>query len=135
MGLPASVGGTTILENGLPVVFFFWPEMPYFAWAIDATTNNLQTLDLGQTAVNVGDVGFAVSTFNNLGTPNFHRVGTVNSNHYGLLRNSINLSDPLGNKGIKFSLGGYMSFDPGTFEAPKINRFHAGQTQLYKAAL
>jgi hypothetical protein len=136
VGLPASVGGTTILENGLPVVFFFWPEMPYFAWAVDATTNGFQTLDLGQTAINVGDVGFAVGTFDNLGTPDLHGAGSINSNHFGLLRPSLNISGPLGSHGLKFSVGGYVSLDPGTFKASdKIDRFHSEQTQLYKAAL
>ena len=58
-GLPATVGGTTVLENGLPVVYFFWPEIHFKTWRMDAMTPSSQLLDLGQTAVYIGDVGFS----------------------------------------------------------------------------
>ena len=41
IGLPASVGGTTVLENDLPVVYFFWPEMPFKSWRMDGMTNGV----------------------------------------------------------------------------------------------
>lgn len=135
IGLPASVGGTTILENGLPVVYFFWPELPIKAWRNDATISSVRLLDLGQTAINVGDVGFSVSTFDNLGTDVFQGRGSLNSNHFGLLRGDINLSGPIGRYGTKFTAGAYVSFDPGTFRPSEITRYYADRAQLYKAGL
>ena len=136
IGLPASVGGTTVLENGLPVVYFFWPEFPTKAWRTDAMTNGFQLLDLGQTAINVGDVGFSVGTFDNLGTSEFQGTGSFNSNHYGLLRNSLNVSGPINKKGLKFSLGMYSNLDPGTFKPNGgVYRYYSDKTQMYKAAL
>jgi len=32
IGLPSSVGGITVLENDLPVVYYFWPELPTRTW-------------------------------------------------------------------------------------------------------
>ena len=32
IGLPSSVGGITVLENDLPVVYHFWPELPSRTW-------------------------------------------------------------------------------------------------------
>ena len=32
IGLPASVGGTVVLENGLPVVYDFMGQMPTAVW-------------------------------------------------------------------------------------------------------
>lgn len=135
IGLPASVGGTTVLENGLPVVYFFWPELPTKAWRQDIMINKVQLLDLGQTAIKIGDVGFSVSTFDNLGTDKFRGVGTLNSNHFGLLRGDINLSGPLNKKGLKFSVGAYLNYDPGTFKAEGLPKYYSDKTQMYKGAL
>jgi hypothetical protein len=137
IGLPASVGGTTVLENDLPVVYFFWPEMPFKSWRIDAMTNGVKLLDLGQTAINIGDVGFSVGTYNNLGTDRFRGNMGLNSNHFGLLNGTANLSGPLTKKGLKFSLGAFVNYDPGTYKVNKnnIDRYYNDQTQLYKVAL
>jgi hypothetical protein len=137
IGLPASVGGTTVIENDLPVVYFFWPEMPYKAWRMDAMTNGVKLLDLGQTAVNIGDVGFSVGTYDNLGTDKFGGSVGFNSNHFGLLNGTANISGPLTRSGLKFSVGGFVNYDPGTYKAKKnnIDRYYADQTQLYKVAL
>lgn len=135
IGLPASVGGTTVLENGLPVVFFFWPELPTKAWRSDASTHGLQLLNLGETAMSVGDVGFSVGTFDNLGTDKFRGNGTLNTNHFGLARNTINVSGPITKKGLKFSAGAYTSLDPGSFKPQGVDRFYADKTYLFKGAL
>ena len=136
IGLPASVGGTTVLENDLPVVYFFWPEMPNKAWRVDGMTNGMKLLDLGQTAINVGDVGFSVGTYDNLGTDKLQGNISLKSNHFGLLNGTGNISGSLGN-GFKYSVGAYVNYDPGTYRANKndVDRYHYDQTQLYKVAL
>ena len=137
IGLPASVGGTTVLENDLPVVYFFWPELPYKSWRIDAMTNGVRLLDLGQTAINIGDVGFSVGTYNNTGTDKFGGNIGLNSNHFGLLNGSANVSGPLTRNGLKFSVGAFLNYDPGTYSVKNsdVSRYFEDQTQLYKVAL
>lgn len=137
IGLPASVGGTTVLENDLPVVYFFWPEMPFKSWRMDAMTNSVKLLDLGQTAINISEVGFSVGTFNNLGTDLFQGSVSLNSNHFGLLNGTGNISGPLNRSGLKYSVGAYVNFDPGTYRVNKndISRYYNDQMQLYKIAL
>lgn len=136
IGLPASVGGTTVLENDLPVVYFFWPEMPFKSWRMDAMTNGVKLLDLGQTAINIGDVGFSVGTYNNLGTDKFQGNIALNSNHFGLLNGTANVSGSLGN-GFKYSVGAFVNYDPGTYKVNKndIDRYLNDQMQMYKVAL
>ncbi|MDL2255520.1 TonB-dependent receptor [Parabacteroides sp. OttesenSCG-928-K15] len=136
IGLPASVGGTTVLENDLPVVYFFWPEMPFKSWRMDAMTSGVKLLDLGQTAIHIGDVGFSVGTYNNLGTDKFQGNIALNSNHYGLLNATANLSGSLGN-GFKYSVGAFANYDPGTYSVSKnnIDRYLNDQMQMYKVAL
>lgn len=136
IGLPASVGGTTVLENDLPVVYFFWPEMPYKSWRTDAMTNGVKLMDLGQTAINVGDVGFSVGTYNNLGTDEVQGTGSLTSNSFGLVKTDMNISAPIGN-GWKFSLGAFLNYDPSTYSANAngVDKFFNDRTQLYKVAL
>lgn len=136
IGLPASVGGTTVLENDLPVVYFFWPEMPFKSWRMDGMTNGVKLLDLGQTAINIGDVGFSVGTYNNLGTDKLQGNIAFNSNHFGLLNGTGNISGSLKN-GFKYSVGAFVNYDPGTYKVSKnnIDRYLNDQTQLYKVAL
>ncbi|NDV83286.1 TonB-dependent receptor [Bacteroides sp. 51] len=137
IGLPASVGGTTVLENDLPVIYFFWPEMPFKSWRMDGMTNGVKLLDLGQTAINIGDVGFSVGTYDNMGTDKFQGNIGINSNHFGLLNGTANVSGPLNNKGLKYSVGAYVNYDPGTYKVSKndIDRYYNDQMQLYKIAL
>lgn len=137
IGLPASVGGTTVLENGLPVVYFFWPELPHKTWRMDAMTNNIKLYDLGRTAIEIGDIGFSVSSYDNLGTDRFGGNVGLNSNHFGLLNGTFNLSGPINKNGLKFSVGGFLNFDPGTYRVNKnnIDRYFDDNTKLFKAAL
>lgn len=136
VGLPASVGGTTVLENDLPVVYFYWPELPYKSWRMDGMTNGVKLLDLGQTAIHVGDVGFSVGTSNNLGTDQLQGNIALNSNHFGLLSGTANLSGSI-TKGLTYSVGAFVNYDPGTYKVNKnkIDRYLNDQTQLYKIAL
>ena len=136
-GLPATVGGTTVLSNGLPLVYFFWPEIHFKSWRMDAMTKSSQLLDLGQTAIQIGDVGFSLSSYDNLGTAILGGNVRLNSNHFGLLNGTMNISGPIGSGGLKFSVGAYGNFDPGTYKVNKnnIDKYYNDQIQLYKAAL
>lgn len=134
VGLPATVGGTTVLENNLPVVYFFWPEFPYKSWRMDAMTKGVKVRDLGQTAIHVGDVGFSMDTYDNLGTDIFKGKGSLGSNHFGLIKQDFSISGPLGN-GFKIALGTFINFDPGTYKNKHTERYYSDQTALLKAAL
>ncbi|MDR1504371.1 MAG: TonB-dependent receptor [Prevotella sp.] len=133
-GLPSGTGSTTITENGLPIVYYAWPELPTMAWRRDATINKFGMLSLGETAISNGEVGYTVITDDNLGTDKYKGVVTFNTNHHGLLRGTANISGPLNNKGTQFSVGAYVSYDPGFFDTP-FSDFYNDQTQMYKAAL
>ncbi len=132
IGLPASVGGTTILENGLPVVYFFWPEFPIKAWRQDASLSRFGLLKLGEAAISIGDVGFAVNSYTNMGTDELQVNGSVASNSFGLMRGMANASGHMG-KGWYFTASGYANFDPGTFDIGFTKYFDA--MQLYKAGI
>lgn len=133
IGLPGDTGGMFVIENGLPVTFDNWPQIPTKVWRQDASLNGFKLKDLGSTAVDYGFVGYTVETTNNLGTDKFHGNATMKANHYGMVNPSINLSGSLG-KGWLYSVGGYLNLDPGTYKVP-FTRFYGDQTQLYKGVL
>lgn len=134
VGLPASVGGTTILENGLPAVYYWWPAFPSKVWRQDAMIDHTELLDLGKTALTTGDVGFSLSTYDNLGTDKHQRNVSLMSNHFGLLNGTANISGPIGKNGLEFSIGAYINYDPGAYKVP-FEKYYVDKTQLYKAAL
>lgn len=115
IGLPANVGGINIYENGVPVVFYFWPELPYYTWTSDATINRVSMLTMGELAITNGDVGYAMSTYDNLGGEDFHVKGSLNTSHFGLVKGTFNLSGPL-NQNWTYSVGGFLNRDPKTFD-------------------
>lgn len=132
IGLPASVGGTTILENGLPVVFDFMGQMPVNAWRSDSSFDRMEVQDVAKTAITIGDIGVSVSTYTNKGTEKLQGSGAFTTNSYGLLRGSFNVSGPMKN-GFYYSISAFANMDPGTFNAA-FSQF-LDKTQIYKAII
>lgn len=134
IGLPAAGGGMNVFENGLPVTFTLWPEIPTRLWRQDATLNGFKLQNLTNTAITNGGVGFTVETTNNLGTDRVKGNLMLKSNHFGLLNGSLNISGPITENGLQFSIGAYANYDPGFFDTD-VAKYYADQTQLYKIAL
>lgn len=132
IGLPASIGGTTILENGLPVTYDFMGQSPTALWRQDAGISRFEVLNVAQTALLASDVGVSVSTFTNRGTDKFRGSAAFSTNSFGLLRGDVGISGPLKN-GFQYSLTAFVNMDPGTFRS-NISTF-MDKTQIYKGVL
>ena len=132
-GLPAKSTGMYIYENNLPLVYNGWPEMPYTVWSADATLESTTMITFSDLAIKKGDVGNAVSSFDNLGTDEFHLRGTLSSSHFGLIKGTFNISAPLGNKGWQLSVGGFLNRDPRTIDLGFTD--YAERSNSVKAAI
>lgn len=132
IGLPASVGGTVVLENGLPVVYDYMGQMPTAVWRQDNGISKFQVLNVSETAVLASDVGVSVSTWSNRGTEKTKGAVGFTTNSFGLLRGDINVSGPIKN-GWYYSATAFLNFDPGTFRS-NISTF-LDKTQIYKGVL
>lgn len=132
IGLPASVGGTTILENGLPVTYDFMGQSPLSLWRQDAGIAKFQVLNVAQTALLASDVGVSVSTYTNRGTEKFKGSASFTTNSFGLLRGDVGISAPLKNN-FYYSLTAFVNMDPGTFRS-NISTF-LDKTQIYKGVI
>lgn len=134
VGLPATVGGTNIFQNGMPVSYHFWPEMPTTVWRQDATTVGGGLMNITETAVEGGTVGYTATTIDNRGTDKLKINGSVSGNHFGLFRATAAVSGPIA-KGWKYVVGGYLSFDPGTFDAPGVPKYYADNAKMIKLGI
>lgn len=132
IGLPKSVGGTVILENGLPVTYDFMGQMPTAVWRQDNGISKFSVLNVSETALLASDVGVSVSTWTNRGTETTKGVASFTTNSFGLLRGDVSISGPL-KKGWYYSATAFLNFDPGTFRS-NISTF-MDQTQIYKGVI
>lgn len=132
IGLPASVGGITILENNMPVVHFFWPELPTSNWRSSVSLGQTGLLKLGEVAITQGDLGFAVNSYTRLGTDKLEVNGTMASNQFGWLKGDVNISGPMKN-GWYYTAGAYANYDPSTYDM-KFTRY-ADKTKIYRAGI
>ncbi|OOV17607.1 hypothetical protein [Flavobacterium sp. LM4] len=85
IGLPSTVGGITIQENDLPVVYYFWPELPNRTWRQSKSLEKTGLLKIGEAAITTGDLGFAVNSYTKLATDKLEIVGNL-SGSYAVFR-------------------------------------------------
>jgi len=138
IGLPASVGGITILENDLPVVYFFWPELPNKTWRSSVSLKNTGLLKMEDLATTMGDLGFAVNSYTQNGTKDFQFKGNVAGSHFGWFKADLNASGPISKNGWTYSAGVYLNNDPATYDlgftknVDETKIFRAGLTKYFK---
>lgn len=132
IGLPASVGGTTILENGLPVVYDYIGQMPTRVWRQDAGIAKFGVLNVSETALFASDVGVSVDTWSNRGTEKLKGSAGFTTNSFGLLRGDVGISGPIKN-GFYYSVSAFVNMDPSTYRS-NISTF-MDKTQIYKGVL
>jgi len=132
IGLPASVGGTTIMENDLPVVYYFWPELPSRTWRSSVSLGKSGLMGLREQALLTGDFGYAVNSYTKLGGDSLEVAGTLSGSHYGWLKGDVNVSGPIKN-GWAYSAGVFVNYDPMTFD-PGFTTY-SDKTQIYRAGL
>lgn len=133
IGLPG--GDVNVLENGIPVVYNSNPHNVNTHWRGDGSLSHTGLLKISETAITTGNIGYAVNSFDQLGTDKTKLLnGTLNynTNHYGKQQFDLNLNGNLGH-GWYYSGSVYQNFDPGSFKL----RFaqYQDRTEIYKFAL
>lgn len=132
VGLPSNVGGTTIMENDLPVVYYFWPELPSRTWRSSVSLGKSGLQGLREQATLTGDFGFAVNSYTKLGGDSLEVIGNLAGSHFGWIKADVNVSGPLG-KGWAFTAGVFQNYDPMTYD-PGFTTY-SDKTQIYRAGL
>lgn len=132
IGLPGSNGGITIVENNLPVPYYYWPFMPFNVWRADGSFDKMGLSNLASVSNVLGKVGYAVTSFDRFGTDKVHGNVGITTNDFGLARVSASIAGPLG-KGWYYTASGFFNADPGSYNAkfmPDVDN-----TQIFKAGL
>lgn len=132
IGLPSSVGGTDIFEDGLPVVYYFWPHMANTHWRGGVAYEKSPLMKLSETALTGGSVGYAINSFSRPGGEKFEGRIDYTANHFGMQKVDMNIVGPL-SKGWDYSGSIFQNFDPGSNNL-KYVKYH-DRTQIYKAGL
>lgn len=130
IGLPSA--DVNVLENGIPVTYATNPHSVNSLWRADASLSHVGLLKISETAITIGNIGYAVNSFTQLGEKGFHGTLNYKTNHFGMQEVSLNLNGSLA-KDWFYSGSIYQDFDPGTFKI-KSTPFQ-DRTQIYKFAL
>ncbi|WP_163718549.1 porin family protein [Mangrovibacterium lignilyticum] len=112
IGLPFR-GDIVILENGVPVVFSFWPTMPTFAWNVDNSLGRMGLLSFEEGALLYGKVGFAVQSYDRDPGRKFQGYASAFMSSVGSSRFDMTVTGPIGKKGWGYMASAYQSFDRG----------------------
>ncbi len=131
IGLPSSLSAT-IFEDGLPVSYSTWPDMPYFSWFGGTSYGKIGVMSLSETALQYGAVGYALDSRHRNSTPK--AGGTVNYqlNQFGRQKLDATISGPIGG-GFGYMVNSHQIWDPGSasMQAARLQT----RMQTYKVSI
>ncbi|MCW3807357.1 hypothetical protein [Plebeiibacterium marinum] len=106
IGLPYR-GDIVILENDVPVVAYFWPTIPTYAWRMSNSFGAMGLLSFSEGALTWGKVGFAVKSEDRGASRKFRGYASVFTDNFGSSKFDVTLTGPLGKKGWGYMLNAY----------------------------
>lgn len=132
IGLPTDIGGTAILENGIPVTYDGQSQSANRVWRQDGSFSKVRSMNLYQTAIYNGSIGVSMSTESGRGSSKFNGAVNFQTNSFGLLRGSLKLSGPL-KKGFEYQMSAFLNYDPTSMRS-QLDRF-LDKTQIIRGFL
>lgn len=134
IGIPAG-GDIQILENDLPVIYQFYPQMVMSVWKYDSSMGRIGLLSLGEGALTFGKVGFSVNSYDREAGSKFKGYFSAYTNNWGSLSYSANISGPMGKKGWGYVLGLYENYDHGNGVNRMYSRWAGERMEMFKAGI
>lgn len=128
VGLPGTKSAT-IFEDGIPVSYFFWPDMPFYSWFGGITYDKTSVMSLSEGAIQYGEVSYIVDSHNRYSTDKFEGVAQYQFNHYGRQSLGLAVTGPIGH-GWGYTANTHQVWDPGTYKLQAANL--QNRTQSYK---
>lgn len=132
IGLPSDMGGTAILENGIPVTYDTQSQMANRIWRQDGSFSKVRSMNFYKTAIYNGSIGVSMSTESGRGSSKFNGAINFQTNSFGLLRGSLKLSGPL-KRGFEYQMSAFLNYDPTSMRA-QFDRF-LDKTQIVRGFL
>lgn len=133
IGLPFR-GDIIILENDLPVVAYFWPTIPTYAWRMSNSFSGMGLLSFSEGALTWGKVGFAVKSEDRMHSRRFRGYASMYTNNFGSSKYEATVTGPLGKKGWGYMLNAYQHNERGNGTNYRFTSWEQ-RTTLLKAAV
>lgn len=130
IGLPMTY--TAVTFNGLPAVYYYWPNTTSNHWRSEQLLSRQGMLDMPHVAITEGEIGYGVDSWVELGGNTFKGKVKYGVNTFGSQNVDINLSGPLG-KGWTYTASAYNNFDPGSFKIKFAQ--YVDRSQFYTGGL
>ena len=130
IGLPSE--DVTVYENGLPAVYSSSVHKLSAHWRSDASLKGTDLMTPSESAIQTGNIAYAVSAFSELGQKDFQGKFNYKANHFGMQNFDLNLSGGIGDNWL-YTAGMYQNFDPGSFKLRFTD--YADRTQIYHFGL
>jgi hypothetical protein len=111
IGLPFT-GDVVILENDLPVVYYFYPTIPTTSWRMDNSLSKMGLMSFAESAITTGKVGYAVKSSDRDASSTTKGFGSIYMNSFGSSRYDFTLTGPIA-KGWGYMFDLYQNFDRG----------------------
>jgi len=131
VGLPGT-RSATIFEDGIPVSYFFWPDMPFYSWYGGATYDKTSVMSLSEGAIQYGEVSYIIDSHNRYSTDRFGGLVQYQANHFGRQSLDAAITGPMGH-GWGYTLSTHQVWDPGTYNT-QAAQLH-NRTQSYKIGI
>lgn len=129
IGLPFT-GDVVILENDLPVVYYFYPTIPTTSWRMDNSLSKMGLMSFAESAITTGKVGYAVKSSDRDASTSVKGYGSVYVNSFGSSRYDLTVTGPIGKKGWGYMMDAYKSFDRGNGTNYKFTPWNDNTTML-----
>lgn len=104
IGIPPG-GDLLIMENGVPGIYQFIPQIVTSVWKKDSNIGRIGLLSLAEGALRFGKVGFCVDSYDREPGNKFKGFFESRINNFGSLTYSGNISGPIGKKGWGYVVG------------------------------
>ncbi len=132
IGLPFT-GDVVILENDLPVVYYFYPTIPTTSWRMDNSLSKMGLMSFAESAITTGKVGYAVQSSDRDASATNKGFGSIYMNSFGSSRYDFTLTGPI-KKGWGYMLDLYQNFDRGNNYNFKFTPW-LDKTSMFKFAI
>ena len=132
IGLPSSITGTTVTEDGALVTYDAFAMPTVRSWRQDGSYSRPESWSLAKSVLKLGNIGVSVATNSRLGGKKFYGAASFKTNNYGLLTGNAFVSGPIAN-GWSYAANIHLNYDP-TSKRASYRQF-LDETKIFKAIL
>ncbi len=134
IGIPPG-GDLLILENGVPGVYQFMPQIVTSVWKYDSNIGKVGLLSLAEGALTFGKIGFCVNSYDREPGSKFKGFFSAKVNNFGSLVYSGNISGPIGTKGWGYILGMHETYGQKNGINRGYSRWSDERMEMFKAGI